>query len=236
MSFNIRLLGCCVAALTVASGAQAFAADYDPPIFVEQAPEWVPVEIGSGWYLRGDINYNLSRPAYNHPVAGRSTVHTRFGGDLGVGYHFNNNFRGDLSIGYLGGDKVTVVDPTNLTDSETWSHGTWAGLVNAYADLGTIVGITPYIGAGAGVAYLNQKISIDAPSIPLNASLSRTQYNVAYALMAGASYKVTDNASIDAGYRFLHMPGMEYYDSSAGGLRKGAHQHQIRVGLRYDLW
>ncbi len=37
--------------------AAAMAADYDPPIFVDDSPEYVPVEVGSGWYLRGDIGY-----------------------------------------------------------------------------------------------------------------------------------------------------------------------------------
>jgi len=37
--------------------AAAYAADYDPPIFVEEAAEYVPVEVGSGWYLRGDVGY-----------------------------------------------------------------------------------------------------------------------------------------------------------------------------------
>lgn len=233
MSFNTRLLASCVASLAVMSGTQAMAADYNPPIYIEQAPEWVPVEIGSGWYLRGDVNYNLARPVYNLSIAGRSTEHTRFGGDLGFGYHFNDHLRGDVTIGYMGGDDLTLRD---MTDSVTLSHSTWTGLVNAYADLGTVVGLTPYIGAGVGVTYSHQKISVDAPSVPLNASASDTQYNFAYALMAGASYKVTENASIDAGYRFLHTPGEKYYDIPADEVRKGTHQHQIRVGLRYDLW
>ena len=41
----------------------AFAADYDPPIVVDQPVEEVPVEVGSGWYLRGDIGYNFSLDA-----------------------------------------------------------------------------------------------------------------------------------------------------------------------------
>ena len=40
----------------------ALAADYDPPIYVDEAPEYQPVEIGSGWYLRGDVGYAFSHP------------------------------------------------------------------------------------------------------------------------------------------------------------------------------
>jgi opacity protein-like surface antigen len=233
MSLNTRLLASCVATLAILSGAQAFAADYDPPIFIEEAPEWVPVEIGSGWYLRGDVSYNLARPIQEVSFGGRSTVHTRFGGDVGIGYHLNDNFRGDITFGYLGGDSLKV---QAMTDTAKVSSGAWNGLVNVYVDLGTIVGLTPYLGVGAGVTYLHQTISFDAPSIPLAGSESRSQYNFAYALMAGASYKVSENTSIDAGYRFLNTPGMEYYDIFSGGTRKGAKEHQIKVGLRYELW
>ncbi len=43
--------------LAASMPAAAYAADYDPPIFVEEAAEYVPVEVGSGWYLRGDVGY-----------------------------------------------------------------------------------------------------------------------------------------------------------------------------------
>ncbi len=43
-------------AATAGPVSVAASADYDPPIYVEDALE-VPVEIGSGWYLRGDLGY-----------------------------------------------------------------------------------------------------------------------------------------------------------------------------------
>ena len=39
----------------------ALAADYDPPIVVDEAPRNVPVEVGSGWYLRGDVGYSFNQ-------------------------------------------------------------------------------------------------------------------------------------------------------------------------------
>ena len=41
----------------------ALAADYDPPMIIDQPVEEVPVEVGTGWYLRGDIGYNFSLEA-----------------------------------------------------------------------------------------------------------------------------------------------------------------------------
>ena len=42
MSSRNRFIAFC-AAFAALPAAQALAADYDPPIVIEQAPEWVPV-------------------------------------------------------------------------------------------------------------------------------------------------------------------------------------------------
>src|SRR5690554_3813702 len=84
---SFLIASCAAVALVPAS---ALSADYDPPIFVEEAPEWVPVEIGSGWYLRGDVSYNVGRPTYNFTLFGEDVEHRRFGGSIGVGYHLSD--------------------------------------------------------------------------------------------------------------------------------------------------
>lgn len=228
MSLGTRLLFSCAALAIVPAGA-ASAADYNPPIFVEEAPEWVPVEIGSGWYLRGDVSYNFARPAYTTTLLNQRTENTRFGATVGFGYHFTDNFRSDLTIGYLGGDRLRARQGALAADID---HSMWGGLANAYVDMGTFMGFTPYLGAGVGLTYSHQNLSF----LPTAIHPKRSQYNFSYALMAGGSYKVSQNTSVDVGYQFLDTPGMEYYDFGSNSLRKGNRQHQLRVGLRYDLW
>ena len=218
-----RLSAACVALVA----GPAFAADYDPPIYIEEAPEFVPVEIGSGWYLRGDISYNSGRPVYKSKQNGVSN--RRFGGGAGVGYHFTDNFRGDVTINYLGSDHIDY----NYNGSAKGPYKAWSGLVSGYYDIATIVGVTPYVGAGLGVLHsrydVEQNILDPFP-------ISERSYNFAYALMAGASYKVTDNVSVDLGYQFLHAPDAKYIDLETTEVRKGTKHHQIKFGLRYDIW
>lgn len=219
-----RLSAACVALVA----GPAFAADYDPPIFVEEAPEFVPVEIGSGWYLRGDISYNSGRPVYKskqHSVSNR-----RFGGGAGIGYHFTDNFRGDVTINYLGSD---YIDYIYNNDSAKGSYKAWSGLVSGYYDIATVVGITPYVGAGLGVVHSRYDIE---QNILKQFPIPDRSYNFAYALMAGASYKVTDNVSVDLGYQFLHAPDAKRMDLETTGVHKGTKHHQIKLGLRYDIW
>ena len=59
MNASVRILMAAIAAGSAALPLPALSADYDPPIVVDQPVEEVPIEVGSGWYLRGDIGYNF---------------------------------------------------------------------------------------------------------------------------------------------------------------------------------
>lgn len=224
-------------ALSLAAAAlwqvPAVAADYDPPILVDNAPEYVPVEVGSGWYLRGDIGYNLNDPVYDFTLLGEETDNTRINGSLGVGYHFNDYFRGEFNLGFVGRDTFDYSDLVNTISAE---NTVWSGMVNGYVDLGTVAGFTPYVGAGIGLLYSSQKLSIDAPSIPLAVDIKDRQYEFAYSLGAGVNYQLAQNLSMDVGYQYLSSPDLQYLNVDTGLIDEGVDYHQIKVGLRYDLW
>jgi len=222
-----------LAAAALWQAAPVMAADYEPPIVVDAGPEYVPVEVGSGWYLRGDVNYNASRPTYKFTLLGQDTDNTRFGGDIGFGYHFTDYLRGDLTMGFVGRDKYEFNDGVDYFAAK---NQVWDGLANAYVDLGTFAGLTPYVGAGIGVMYSKAKLEIDSDTLGVAGNWSDKQYRFAYALNAGLSYRFTPNTSVDVGYRYLSSPNTEYLDTDSLSIRKGVDYHQVRVGLRYDLW
>ncbi|HEY5817276.1 MAG TPA: outer membrane beta-barrel protein [Mesorhizobium sp.] len=110
------------------AGGPVMAADYDPPIFVDDAAEdYVPVEVGSGWYLRGDLAYTFDRgyndttfytdgrtidqdmasPARLGPLSinGFDVKENPVSGGVGFGYHFTDYLRGDLNFGLMGNDR-----------------------------------------------------------------------------------------------------------------------------------
>ncbi len=108
-----------------------------------------------------------------------------------------------------------------------------AYLLNAYLDLGHWYGLTPYIGAGAGLAYVHTQANVTyrfingtpygdgnsfcggntgiagVPCFHLgyanNAGINITDYNFAYALMAGFSYDISNMLKLDVGYRYLNL-------------------------------
>ncbi|RJT41024.1 porin family protein [Mesorhizobium waimense] len=281
-----------LAAIMLMPVTQASSADYDPPIYVDQAPDYVPVEVGSGWYLRGDIGYAFSHPFdHEETPAGFTSKSSLFEGSVGMGYHFNDYLRADLNFGILptnrfGDNFVTtcdgsitttrtdvntgiVIDQTNAAASAPCNGSNIANnkayslMANGYIDLGTYVGLTPYIGGGLGVVYSKYSRAIgqrdctettttntaggiqtvdqfncDDPAGYAGAVASKGSYDLAYALAAGLSYQVTKNVSVDLGYEYFAIPGAKYvaYDGGAFNIHEGVDYQSVKVGLRYDLW
>ena len=110
MKPSLRIL---ISAAAMALPLPAFAADYEPPIVVDQPVEEVPVEVGSGWYLRGDIGYNFGVDAQDsfdfrtfNPFTGAygsGTFDSASLGDgvtwsAGFGYNFTDMFRADFTV------------------------------------------------------------------------------------------------------------------------------------------
>lgn len=236
-----------LAAAGLMPAASALAADYDPPIFVDEAPEYVPVEVGSGWYLRGDIGYNFDSDLESYdfgsiPGLRVSEDQTTFFGSLGAGYHFTDYLRADANIGFLTKASLDVdySDGFGSSTSSSIESQLWSGIVNGYVDLGTYAGLTPYIGGGIGMVYSRSKVDGEI-TFPNGARFAEydtdNQFSFAYTLNAGASYKVSQNASIDLGYQYFSAPDAEYLSVDNPKVeQKGIDFHQIRLGLRYDLW
>jgi opacity protein-like surface antigen len=265
----------------------AFAADYDPPIYVDQAPDYVPVEVGSGWYLRGDVGYAFSHPFTDEevssgPLNSFTSSSGLFTGSVGMGYHINDYLRVELNGGILPTNKFsdhqklattckgsTLVDDgfgtinsaaaTQTCDQiDNGSNKAYSLMANGYVDLGTYVGITPYIGGGIGVAYNKYYKSFgakDCRETPANSAGTggffcddpagyegqtdtAAKFNLAYSIGAGLSYQVSKNVSVDLGYEYFSVPDAKYvaYDNGAFGIHKGIDYQTVKLGLRYDLW
>ena len=295
----ILIAGCAVAGLS----QNGMAADMDQPIFVEQAPELQPIEVGNGWYIRGDIGLNLAGqlrgPGFSFDLGGGELINfassgggnsqdinvntlTVFG--AGVGYQINDMFRVDATLDFLPKSSVSLAerlsvipavspckgyqivlvngnpvsqpkDITNCVEENSAELSAGYAMANAYVDLGTFVGWTPYVGAGVGVARLDWQAEVDKTiCTPLNASqnaegctaivplqqpnintpytepgttIRGTDYYLAYSLGAGVAYELSKNLKLDVGYKYL---------SVASDTEINLDVHQAKIGVRYSLW
>ncbi|MER8801989.1 outer membrane protein [Mesorhizobium sp. M0998] len=239
-----------LAAVVLVPLTPALGADYEPPVYVDQAPDYVPVEVGSGWYLRGDVSYLVQKSFkdehFAFTPASFDEKEDPIFASIGFGYHFNDYLRADLNVGYLPGNKIDIGynDGTTVA-SATLKNYAFSGILNGYVDLGTYVGITPYLGAGVGVVQSKRRLSASYftdnadPTDDFVRHDNKTQYSFAYTLNAGLAYQVSKNVSVDLGYQYFSAPDAEYVTAeslTSFPIRKGINNHQVKVGLRYDLW
>ena len=196
-----------------------FAADL--PLRLPEAP------IETGWYLRGYLGMsNEFFKGLSHPdfaVAPEFTFLDKGGFDsapifgIGLGYTWNNWLRTDVTGEYRGKAGFHALDlffniagnggiGAYNTNEYTGSKSEWIGLFNAYVDLGTWWCITPYIGAGIGFANIRIDHFRDVNVIAGGGGWgdTGTRTNLAWALHAGASYRVTPHFAVELAYRYLN--------------------------------
>jgi len=241
-------------------GQTGMAASADMPAYYGSAggaaPDDPPLEFGTGWYLRGDASFGPEdKPKLSlngtTPTFDRKATDYGYGFGGGAGYKFNEFFRADLTADYLDPFSYGVNIPCGTTCSinQRTNVWRWDGLVNGYFDLGTWAGITPYVGAGAGVSGTHQDGSIGVNGAALTAGVidprtgtlvtssvpSRTDYRFAWAGMAGISYAFSPHMLVDVGYRYLDLGKTSIPLFPSTSVSKSLTTQEVRVGVRYMI-
>ena len=146
--------------------------------------------------------------------------------DAGVGYVLNPWLRMDASLEYRFGGQLrstyAIDDPAPLgaggpfrsADRLRGGVSSIVALINGYVDLGKYWGVTPFIGAGIGVAdnalsgVSDQGFAVAGASaiVPVGgffSNASRTSF--AWALTAGFDYDLAPNLKLEVSYRYLNL-------------------------------
>jgi opacity protein-like surface antigen len=219
----------------VAPLGAARAADMSLPPLVQKAPVFVE-EYQSGWYLRGDLGYRMNDLDGVSTVIGAvpsgNTIDDRFTVGGGAGYK-SGWFRADMTIDWAPRASFTAVTPDYRMKVEPLTI-----LANLYLDLGTWYGITPYIGAGAGMSWnRTSDYFSNALLLPGIAGLKETRWDFAWAAMGGLTYNLSPNLLVDLSYRYLNFGDAVTPIATNNNLLtiKDMSAQEFRVGLRYNL-
>ncbi len=250
-----------LAALFAGVAGPVFAADFAEPPVVEEAPApiaYEPPDDFGGWYIRGDIDYHWSKfrggdyvtygPAAPQ-IPGRfdsGKLKGAFSAGAGVGYQVNRYFRTDVTLDWMsksdfrGSTSGLCGGGIPCTSVDTSSYSAMLLLANAYVDIGTWHGVTPYVGAGIGGAWVKWDTLHNTDLDGEFEHSGGKGWRFAYALMAGASYCLSDRVKLDLGYRYSHINGGKMFnyasDSNVGpGYDRGINVHEVRGGLRYQF-
>lgn len=252
-------------AATIISTA-AFAADMPimPPAYGPPVAEF------GGWYLRGDIGFSNQRVDDLH--YGRESAYSQltsfsqsssfdaagiFG--IGVGYRVNDWFRADLTGQYRGNSNFKATDrftgtatgvAYNGLDNYGASKSEWLVMANAYVDLGTWWGITPFIGAGAGAAQVTISNFTDTGinNLPFSTASfasapAGSRWNFAWAAHAGLAYNVSPNLVLELAYSYVDLGdgltgALAAFDGTTtnNSFRfKNITSHDLTLGVRWNF-
>lgn len=175
-------------------------------------------------YVSGKISYDFnkvnmksaepSNPELSRAKANKELFGTHIAYGVQAGYVRGelelNNSR-DIKRNYIGG----------LDHFRLYKHSVMA---NAYFDYLTCTPWTPYVGAGIGSAYLKADDGEQAKSV----------YNLAWQVMAGLTYDINSNWTLDAGYRYADL-GRIRKNSGDSVTKLTARDHEIMLGVRYTF-
>ena len=180
---------------------------------------------------------------------------------LAVGYDFKPvsdlPLRAEFEYAWRGKDEkystaYRLVAPglPTVNVTEKGKVGAQSFFVNAYFDIHNDTPVTPYIGAGLGLAVVSgeYRTSNDAGIDELNLKLSNTKTNFAWNIGAGAAWKVAENVSLDLGYRYadfgkvkdsktIDLTGPPYNtpDLIEFAVDARATTHEVLLGLRFTF-
>ena len=148
-----------------------------------------------GFYLRADAGWSFLDWA-----GGSNDDAVAAGG--GVGWRINDNMRTDLRVDWAGGYSIAPGADMSVTTV----------LGNLYFDIPTSTAFTPYVGAGLGYGFVNFDTAPDKSGF-------------AYGLMAGVGVDLTQNMTLDVGYRLreVMISGSDPFE------------HQLLAGVRFEF-
>ena len=189
---------------------------------------------------------------------------------IGAGYQFNNWFRADVTGQWRGNANFKGTDRFNFAwgggvasgiDNYSASKSEILILANAYADLGTWWCVTPFVGFGIGTARVSingftdtgaNNANFTALGVPVvsgppvasfASALSDSKWNFAWAVHAGAAYKVTPNVTLELAYHYVNMGDgvtgvVSTFDSSGSGHVFKFNEitsHDVTLGVRWNF-
>ena len=262
------------------SSGTALAGDYNSGIVTKSpSPEYTDVEFGSGWYIRGDIGYNVDGRSGSRqvtiPEIGFSTeadYDDAISLRIGAGYHVAPNVRLEANLESIMDSTFAGLSAATFAASDTGDPGitTTGGTVQTTAeysisnfmlganvDLLTLGRFTPYVGGAVGLAvmsYSQTDIQTCTPAIattsctnPAGAagaevtattSIDEDTWTHAYQFTVGGAYRMNERTSLDVNYSYTQIGDgdeLSYADGTAIN-PDGVSLHQVRAGVRYELW
>lgn len=158
-----------------------------------------------------------------------ASVGRYFSGLSGGGYAL----RGEVELAYSNND----VDTVDFSGNGSGNEGNVSGditstrlMANVFADFKTQSALTPYVGAGLGVDFVDHDIVYGN-----TATIRGDDQALAAQLVLGASYQVSDSVSLFSDARFIRSYDVESTRTAPNGTTASVSDDLDRTNLNFGL-
>jgi outer membrane protein OmpA-like peptidoglycan-associated protein len=183
-----------------------------------------------GFYLGAGVGMGFAGDSEFESGATTNDVELNggFAGFLTGGYQFSNNWRVQAEFGMRQNDvdEITGAGAAAPFDGDI---NVYSLMADAIYGIPTGTKFTPYIGAGAGLAWVNA----DSVATVLGTTVDDNDTAFAYQGIAGIEYDVTDNLKADLAYRYFRTADLEFDSAVPSTVDANYENHTITLGLRY---
>jgi opacity protein-like surface antigen len=147
-----------------------------------------------------------------------------------VGYRFNRHLRAEVEAGYRQAEIGELTIPGLGRLDGDWDIGVVTTLVNVIYDIDyRDAPVVPYVGGGFGYGLAMLDSDAEA-ALRMDASSAELAWN----LLAGVRFRVTGNALLSVGYRYLETTDPDF-DGSAGWIASEFSSHEVFAGIGYEF-
>ncbi len=184
-----------------------------------------------GYYaaLGGGLGFETDSDATVAGVTNRLEFDPGFTLSGSAGYGFENQLRPEFEISYRK-NKVSKVTGTGA-GAKSGHYDAIGFLGNLFYDFDTHTGLTPYLGAGAGVALVQAE---NAGTIVGGTTLDSQETTFAYQAIGGLAYEITERLDITADYRYFATLEPEFSTKTGLSSSDATYgNHTFMMGLRY---
>lgn len=158
-----------------------------------------------------------------------ASVGRYFSGLSGGGY----GLRGEVELAYSNND----VDTVDFSGNGRGNEGNVSGditstrlMANVFADINTQSALTPYVGAGLGVDFVDHDIRYGN-----NVTIRGDDEALAAQLVLGASYQVSDSVSLFSDARFIRSYDVESTRTAPNGTTARVSEDLDRTNINFGL-
>ncbi len=163
-----------------------------------------------------------------------------------LGYDYEGPFRAELEFSYRSND-IDQIDPYGGFSG--WPAGSISGDYKTMAILGNLIydfetqsALTPYIGVGAGIGFVNPdvvgSVTPGAPTSPLSISYGGSDTAIAYQALAGLAVDLAEGLALDLSYRYFGTTKRDHSGTINGApatISAGNRSHSLFAGLRWNF-